>query len=78
MFLAFHIWEGLQDIMDVSTKFYHQCSHVSTKVYHQHFVKGVRIRGYSGPYFPHLARMRENTDQNNSEYGHISRSAMFL
>ena len=63
MFLAFHICEGLQDIMDVSTKFYHQCSHVSTKfycqcshvstkVYHQHFVKGVRIPGYSGPYFP--------------------------
>ena len=28
---------------------------------------------YSGPY---SARMRENTDQSNSEYGHFSRSGM--
>ena len=32
-----------------------------------HWVKSVRIRSYS-------VRMRENTDQNNSEYGHILRS----
>ena len=24
--------------------------------------------------FPHSVRMRENTNQNNSEYGHLSRS----
>ena len=36
-----------------------------------HCVKRVRIRSYSGPY---LARMRENTDQNISEYRHFSRS----
>ena len=37
-----------------------------------HCVKRVRIRSYSVPY---SVRMRENTDQNNSEYGHFSRSA---
>ena len=50
-----------------------------------HSVKSVRIRSYSGPYFhafglriPHISpysvRMRENTAQNNSEYGHFLRS----
>ena len=47
-------------------------------------VKSVRIRSYSGPYFPHSdwiqrvrsvypysVRMRKNADQNNSEYGHF-------
>ena len=40
--------------------------------------KKVGIRSYSGPYFrsisPYSVRMRENTDPNNSEYGHFSRS----
>ena len=31
-------------------------------------MKRVRIRSYSGPYLPAFG-MRENTDQNNSEYG---------
>ena len=35
-----------------------------------HCVKSFRIRSYSGPY---SVRMRKNTDQNNSEYGHFSR-----
>ena len=50
-----------------------------------HCVKSVRIRSYSGPHFPVfglnterkcgiLVRMRENADQNNSEYGLFSRS----
>ena len=34
---------------------------------------------FSGPHFPafglYSVRMRENTDQKNSEYGHFSRSA---
>ena len=34
-------------------------------------VKSVRIRSFSGPY---SVRMRENKDQENSEYGHFSRS----
>ena len=34
-------------------------------------VESVRIRNYSGPY---SVRMRKNTDQNNSEYGHFLRS----
>ena len=38
-----------------------------------HCVKSVRIRSYSGPY---SVRMRENTDQNNSKYGHFLRSDM--
>ena len=49
-----------------------------------HCLKGIRIWSYSGPYFPtfglnmetyfvsqYSVRMRENTDQNNSEYGHF-------
>ena len=37
-----------------------------------HCVKSVRIRSYSAPY---SVQMRENKDQNNSEYGHFSHSA---
>ena len=50
-------------------------------------VKSARIRSFSGPYFPafglntgisqYSVRMRENTDQKNSEYGHFSRSVQF-
>ena len=51
-----------------------------------HCVKNVRIRSFSGPYFPafglntarytspYAIQMRENTDQKNSEYRHFSRS----
>ena len=54
-----------------------------------HCVKSLRIRSCSGPHFPALrlntereilrispysVRMRENVDQDNSEYGHFSRS----
>ena len=51
-----------------------------------HCVKSVGIRSYSGSYFPafglsmeryrvslHSVQMRENADQNNSEYGHLFR-----
>ena len=37
--------------------------------------QNARIRSYSGPY---SVQMRENTGQNNSEYGHFSRSEYFL
>ena len=41
-------------------------------------MKGLRIRSYSGPYFLALGlysvRMREKTDQNNSEYRQFLRS----
>ena len=53
----------------------------------QHCVKNVRMRSYSCPYFPALdeygeicnispysVRIRENAEQNNSEYGHFSRN----
>ena len=53
----------------------------------KHCVKSIRIRSYSGPYFPEFGLnterysispysvwMRENEYQNNSEYGHFSRS----
>ena len=54
----------------------------------KHCIKSVRIRIFSGPYFPVLTlntkrhevslrifvRMRENNDQKNSEYGQFSRS----
>ena len=56
-----------------------------------HCVKCVRIRSYSGPQFPafglnserygvsllYSVQMRENADQNNSEYGHFSRSGLY-
>ena len=48
---------------------------------HLHCVKSVRFRSYSGQHFhtfgmtPYSVRMRENANQNNSEYGHFSRSA---
>ena len=44
-------------------------------------MKSVRIQSLSGPYFPAFGlknerpvRMRENTDQKNSEYRHFLRS----
>ena len=51
-------------------------------------MQSLRIRTYSSPHFPAFGlnkegdtdylsvsvRMRENTDQNNSEYGHFLRS----
>ena len=37
-------------------------------------MKSVYIRSHSGSY---SVRMRENTDQNNSEYGHVLRSESF-
>ena len=60
----------------------------SSRMCHCHCVKSVRIRSYSGPYFPtfelntkrygsnspYSVRMQENTDQNNSEYGHFLRT----
>ena len=41
--------------------------------HHQHCVKSVRIRSYSDPY---SVQIRENTDQNNSEYRHFSCSTI--
>ena len=38
-------------------------------------VKSGRIRSYSGPY---SAQMRENTDQNNSEYQQLLRSVSYM
>ena len=45
-------------------------------------MKSVRIWSFSGPYFPaiglnteSLVRMRENTDQKNTDNGHFSHSA---
>ena len=37
----------------------------------EHCVKGVRIRNFSGSYFPAFGL---TTDQKNSEYGHFARS----
>ena len=36
-------------------------------------MRGVRIRSFSGPYFPVF---RLNTDQKNSKYGHFSGSVI--
>ena len=51
-----------------------------------HCVKSVRIRSYSALHFPRVGKlrispcsvqMREKADQNNSEYEHFLRKAMF-
>ena len=38
-------------------------------------MKSVSIQSYSGPY---SVQMRENTPQNNSDYGYFLRSELFL
>ena len=51
-----------------------------------HYVKSARIRSFSGPHFPtfglntgrYSVRMRENTDQKNSEYGHFPHSSWYF
>ena len=44
-------------------------------------MKSVRIRSFSGPYFPGISQysvqMWENKDQKNSEYGHFLRSGSY-
>ena len=47
-------------------------SQLLVKPVNNHCVKSFRIRSYSGPYFSRI--FRENTDQNNSQYGHFLRS----
>ena len=44
----------------------------------KHCMKSVRIRSYSGRHSisTYAVRMLENTDQNNSEYGHFLRSVV--
>ena len=78
--MAFHEWQRLFQII--------VCYEILLILHDLHCVKSVRIRSYSGPYFPaygqnterygvsqlYLVQMRENADQNNSEYGHFSRS----
>ena len=75
-------------IINIDIKGNHNlCSNLkilNTRKSTSHCVKNVRIRSYSGPYFPafgmnterycispYSVRMRENTGQNNSEYRHI-------
>ena len=54
----------------------------------QYCVKRVRIRAFSGPFFPAFGlnterygmrrvQMRENTDQKNSEYGQFAHSSTY-
>ena len=63
----------------------HNCSHAFFQIDYGfteqgHRIQRVRILSYSGAHFPELrlnismysVRMRENANQNNSEYGHFS------
>ena len=56
-----------------------------------HYVKSVRIWSFSDPYFPtfgfnaeittkspYSVQMREDTDQKNSEYGHLLSSGYYM
>ena len=47
------------------------CTLALPSCYTFYWVKSVPIRSYSGPY---SVRIGENTDQNNFEYGHFSRT----
>ena len=40
-----------------------------------HWVKSIRIWNYSGTY---SVQMRQNMDQNNSEYGYFSRNGCYI
>ena len=51
------------------------CENIPTKIIKIHCVKTVRIRSYYGPFELNTERYGVNMDQNNSEYGHFSRSA---
>ena len=45
---------------------------IADKTYKEtHCIKSIRIRSYSDPY---SVQIQEDADQNNSEYGHFSRS----
>ena len=48
---------------------------------YRHCVKSVRILSYAGQHFPafglNSVRIRENADQNNSEYEHLSCSVFY-
>ena len=62
--------------MDFPTGYFQTLTIFAKKLHHKSLthtlrIKSVRIRSYSGPY---SVRMRKNTDQNNSEYGHFLRS----
>ena len=65
---------------------------ITMKHQNDHYMKSVRIRSFSGPYFPafrlntkkihsispYSVQMWENTDQKNYEYGHFSRKMTIL
>ena len=68
---------------------YANFNHCNLHLQKPHCEKSVRIWSYSGPHFvafglntekysisPYSVRMRENTGQNNSEYGHFLRSTI--
>ena len=63
---------------DSNRDIFSQKNQVFQPVWSIHCMKSVRIQRYSGPY---SVRMQENTDQDNSEYGHfwrIDTNAFFL
>ena len=78
----YYWWSNIQRSIEFSLQFKIRsfCNLGKTSYY----VKIVRIWSFSGPYFPafwvsliispYSVRMRENTDKENSEYGHFSRS----
>ena len=83
-FIFFHIFFSRKEDSFVCNRFRFLGRSKARK---QHCIKSVRIRSYSGPHFPafglntefcispYSVQMRENADQNNSEYRHFSRSA---
>ena len=51
---------------------------ISDPMVHKHCVKSVQIRSFFLVHiFPYSVRMRENTDQENSVFGHFSHSERF-
>ena len=63
----------MRQIENLKLSFKSKFAILKNKHLFDHCVKSVRIWNYSGPY---SVRMWENTDQNNSEYGHFLLSGL--
>ena len=69
------IIQNIPNLFQVSMKIAMNANFHSKEPFIKRYVKSVSIRSYSGPYFPAFG---QNTDQNNSEYGHFLRSESCL
>ena len=69
--ISIYLFKGNSGNTRIMMLFYFLSCSLLTDFRQCYYVKSVPIRSYSGP---HSVRMRENTDQNNSENGHFLRN----